>query len=666
MLAFVQPVHAANDQVLRGPTPDWVVPIEPMAVPEDASGLLFVRRNDFHIHLDDQGQALHHGYRIRILHPNALQLGNLSLAWKPSAGAPTVHAIRVHRGGDVIDVLENASFEILRREDQLEAASLDGILTAILRVADLRVGDELEVGMTIRANDPTLGPTVAGVLLLAPEPPPGRFHLGLSWEEGQEPNLRMTPDMAAVAERGARTLSLRFDNPAMLISPNNAPPRYLWQRIVEYSDFADWAAISRHFAPLYSQAATLAPDSPLKAEARRIAAAHADPLDRARAALRLVQQEVRYIYVGLDGANLMPATADETWQRRYGDCKGKTTLLLALLTELGIDAQAVLVNNAGADDGLDERLPNPGLFNHVLVRAEIGGAGYWLDGTLPPVAEPSLDPALPYRWTLPLTAEGSSIQRQAWLPAERPDEVTLFDIDARTGFDEPARITQTTIVRGITGLQQYAELSALTSGQLLNSVRQHWIGNTWQTIEDARWRYDAGAQASILTVIGSGTVDWSSHGAGRSLTLPGGGFNPPPRRVRPAEQDQDAPYYTAPSYSCHVTTVRLPEATQASHWSFNTSFDTRIFARTHYRAFDLRDGAIRMVRGSRIEQQEIDAADVQRDNARIAAFDNSMASITYDPTRSTPLSAWNRRVPATDEIDWTADRVPCLPAAATR
>lgn len=665
MLALAQPVHAANDQVLRAPPPDWVVPTEPMAVPEDASGLFFVRRNDFHVHLDDEGQALHHGYRIRILHPNALQLGNLSLAWKPSAGAPTVHAIRVHRGGDVIDILENATFEILRREDQLEAASLDGILTAILRVADLRVGDELEVGMTIRANDPTLGPTVAGILLLAPEPPPGRFRLGLSWDEGQEPNLRMTPDMAAVAERGARTLSLRFDNPATLVSPNNAPPRYMWQRIVEYSDFPDWAAISRHFAPLYSRASTLGPDSPLRAEARRIAAAHADPLDRARAALRLVQQEVRYIYVGLDGANLMPATADETWRRRYGDCKGKTTLLLALLAELGIDAQAVLVNNAGADDGLDERLPNPGLFNHVLVRAELDGAVYWLDGTLPPVAEPSLDPVLPYRWTLPLTAEGSSIQRQAWRPAERPDELTLFEIDARAGFDEPARITQTTIVRGIAGLQQQAELSGLTAAQLLNGFRQHGVGDIWQTIDEARWRYDARAQASILTIVGSGTVDWSSRGGeGRSLTLPGGGFNPPPRRVRPAEQDQAAPYYNAPSYNCHVTTVRLPESTQAAHWSFNTSFDTRIFSRTHYRAFELRDGAIRMVRGTRIEQQEIDAADARRDNMRIAAFDNSMASITYDPTRITARSVSNRPVPATDEIDWTADQVPCLSAAA--
>src|SRR3546814_20748642 len=56
-------------------------------------------------------------------------------------------------------------------------------------------------------------------------------------------------------------------------------------------------------------------------EAARIAAAHSAPLDRASAALKLVQRDVRYIYVGLGNGNLTPATAEATWQRRYGDCE---------------------------------------------------------------------------------------------------------------------------------------------------------------------------------------------------------------------------------------------------------------------------------------------------------------------------------------------------------
>jgi transglutaminase-like putative cysteine protease len=664
-MTIAAPAYADNDQVLRAPAPDWVKPAELRPVPENASGLMFVRRFDNLVHLDAGGQAHYLGYRIKILHSNALQLGNLSIAWNPSAGAPTVHAIRVHRGAEMVDVLKSASFQILRREDQLEAASLDGILTAVLRVPDLRVGDELEVGLTVPVSDPTLGPNDTGLLTLVPDPAPGGYRLGLSWADGYKPNLKMTPDMATAARQSGRGVTVDFADPPTLALPQGAPARYAWQRLLEYSDFSDWAAISRHFAPLYARAAAIEPGSPLKEEARRIAAAHANPLDRARAALKLVQQEVRYVYVGLNGGNLTPATAAETWQRRYGDCKGKTVLLLGLLAELGIEAQPVLVNNNGADDGLNERLPSPRLFDHVLVRARIGGSDYWLDGTLPPVAEPSLVPVVPYRWTLPVTAQGRTIERREWQPARQPDEVTLYEIDARPGFDQPAKITSTTIVRGIKGLQQQVQLSGLTPAQLLSAWRQDMAGGPWQTIDDAKWRYDAKAQASIMIVTGTGTVDWSNQGVGgKSLTLPGGGFNPPERRVRSADQAQDAPYYNAPEFACHVTTVRLPEATDVRHWSYNTSFDTRMFGRNYYRAFELREGAIRMVRGSRVEQQEIDAAVARRDNDRIGAFDNSMARISYNPADATAATQSKRSVPATYEIDWTADDVPCLSPVA--
>ena len=30
------------------------------------------------------------------------------------------------------------------------------------------------------------------------------------------------------------------------------------------------------------------------------------------------------VYVGLDGGNYRPAAADDTWHRRFGDCKAKT------------------------------------------------------------------------------------------------------------------------------------------------------------------------------------------------------------------------------------------------------------------------------------------------------------------------------------------------------
>ena len=579
-----------------------------------------------------------------------------------------MHALRIHRGSETIDVLRAAKFEILRREDNLEAAMITGTLTAVLKVPDLRVGDELEIAYTLPSSDPTLRAPLAAVGVrgraAGASPPPGRYRLGLSWDPGQAPKLRATDDVAGKLERAASAVDIRFDNPPTIAPPKHAPPRYAWQRLIEFTDFSGWPAVSQRFAGLFAAAAKLSPDSPLKQEAARIAAGSPDPLARASAALKLVQQQVRYIYVGLDGGNYLPASADATWQRRYGDCKAKTALLLALLGQLGVPAEAVLVRNQGADDGFDTRLPEPALFDHVLVRASIGGKSYWLDGTLPAVATPTATPDFPYGWVLPLTAAGHELEPIKWSPATKPETLNLYEIDARAGLDKPARIVTTSIERGPKALAEYEQMSALSSDQLLQALRGSLTGDSnWNSIDAVKYHYDEAERASVLEISGMGPVNWDKDDAPRrSLSLPGGGFSPPDRRQRAPDQDQKAPYYNDPDFNCYVTTVRLPTNTKPGNWSYNTTFATMMYGELYYRAFDLRDGSLRMVRGMRAQQTEITPAQAALDNARLGSFDNSMAWLNYDPA-GTGSPAGPFRVPATYEGDWLHSADACLPEA---
>lgn len=656
--------RAQTDQVRRGPPPAWAQPSDLLAVPADAAGAVFNRRHNVQVRLEREGQASYVAYRTRILNPSALQLGTVSITWQPAAGAPTVHAVTVHRGAESIDALTTAKFEVLRREDGLDQARLDGNLTAVLRVPDLRVGDELEVAVTLPTSDPTLGKAASGLVMLASDPPPGRYQLGVSWDDTRQPVVRPTPDLANMVVQNGRSITLRLDNPPVATAPDRAPPRYAWRRAIEFSEFADWGSVSRRFAPLYAAAAAVSEGSPVAKEAARIAAAHSTTSERIRAALKLVQQDVRYTYVGLDGGNLRPATAAETWARRYGDCKGKTALLLAILARLKIPAEPVLVLAGTSDDGLDQRLPGPALFDHVLVRARVDGGTWWLDGTLPPVATPSTTPLLPLRWVLPLSASGATLEDLGWSPPQMPDEVHLFDADAGDGFDALARVTTTDIVRGPKGLREYVGFSALSPAQLTQAFRQKLVGDFWQTVDQVQWRYDEKTRASVLRIVGTATLPWEkADEGGRSWSLPGGGFSPPDRRVRAADQDQTAPYRNDTDSTCYVTTVRLPKGMSAKQWAAAPSYDQLMFGRRYYRAFDLRDDAIRMVRASRPEVLDVDAATAKRDNARLAAFDNSMGWINYTLNPSgwqKPLVS-AKRVPTTDEIDWTADSAPCGP-----
>lgn len=649
--------------MLRGPVPDWVVPSDPLPLAENPEGAVFFRYQDTVVHLHAEGQDNFVGQRIRILHPQALQLGNIQIAWNPAAGAPVVHHLRIHRDGEIIDVLEESEFEILRREDQLEQAMLDGLLTASLRVPDLRIGDELEIAFTTPGHDPTLEEQSSGLLALAPATAPGRFGLQLVWSEGQKPDVKLTPDFEKVAEKSDDRIVLRFDNPPISMPPKDAPPRFGWMRIMVYSDFSDRSAVSSRFDQMFRAASAIASDSAIAEEAARIAAKHTSQRDRAEAALDLVQRQVRYVYVGLNGGNYAPASADETWNRRYGDCKGKTALLLALLNELDIQAEAVLASNGGGDDGLDERLPNPGIFDHVLVRATIDGETLWMDGTMPAVATASRRPLFDYRYVLPLKKAGGELDRLTIVPAELPQEMGINEIDARAGFDVPARRVMKTVKRGIEGLVEYQQFSSVTQAQLAQSIRSAFAGSeSWDTVEDVTYRFDEETGASILTIEGTGPVDWKTSGSERYLTLPGGGFSPPSRRVRGQNDPANVPFYTEPTYNCHVTTVRLPDDTDLENWGFNTVFRNMIYGRLYYRMMEKRDDrTIRMVRGSRTQFREISTDRAERENGRLADFDNSMARISYDPTEVMEPYGELRDVPATWEIDWAADATHCLP-----
>jgi hypothetical protein len=131
-----------------------------------------------------------------------------------------------------------------------------------------------------------------------------------------------------------------------------------------------------------------------------------------------------------------------------------------------------------------------------------------------------------------VASDGRGLEWVPWHPAVRPDEIDLYDVDARAGFDVPAKVTSTTIMRGVKGLQQQVQLSVVTPDQLLAAIRQNFTGSTWQTVGAVKWRYDEKAQASILTVSGTWNVDWENDGgSARWLALPGGGFSPPDKRI---------------------------------------------------------------------------------------------------------------------------------------
>jgi transglutaminase-like putative cysteine protease len=89
-----------------------------------------------------------------------------------------------------------------------------------------------------------------------------------------------------------------------------------------------------------------------------------DPLEQSRTLYNYVSKNIRYVAIYFGAGGVVPHYADEIIQNKYGDCKDKTVLLIALLKAKGIDASSADINSGNAYS--IPKLAVLGPFNHVI------------------------------------------------------------------------------------------------------------------------------------------------------------------------------------------------------------------------------------------------------------------------------------------------------------
>lgn len=672
-LSLPFPVMAADD-VRYARRPDWVQPVPAPVQPARPQGAFSILARDVQVHLDDDGQHFFESSTFRINTAEGLELGNLMIAWDPEAGGPTVHTLQVVRDGEVIDVLRRQRFAILQREGGLEQSMLTGVLTAAMQIQGLRVGDQIVYESTTDILDPTLGEHPSGSMAMPAIPSDGTYRMRLSWDNSHRPQWLATSDIQPLLQQAGNSVAVQLDRPGQYFPPESAPLRHVVGRALEYSAFADWPQVSRSLYPLFRNAAVLPRNSELRDDVARIMRTHADQAGRAQAALRLVQDQVRYVYVGLNGGALTPASVADTWDRRYGDCKAKTVMLLALLGEIGIPAEAVLVNQSTGGDGIEAFLPGPTAFDHVLVRAQVDGQTVWLDGTR--AGDTRLNPLPPeiYANVLPLRETGSDLERLPYVPPEHPQRIELYSIDATAGVDQEAESSITLITRGGEALQLRAALLALQPDALDQALRQLVGGEAgWAELRQVDWHFDEAEAALVLEASGRDRIDWDEpdNYAITGFAVTAAGFYPPEERRRPPQQDHAAPYVNEPGrYTCRITTIRLPQTRGTQGWLLDEDAMNQVIGGVAFwRMAELADGEVRSLMSTRTLAREITAEEAAAANAAIPGFDNAISRV-YLRRQAAPESQRSiaadgiERVPATSERDWLRDASVCRAPAA--
>ena len=633
---LASPTQAA-DELAFGPVPPWVAaqPVPAAAASSDAAVTFLIFDNQ--AKLEPGMAASYSHYAVRINNSQGLAAGNIVASWNPAFDKLTVHRVMIRRGDQQIDVLgKGQKFTVIRREQDLEQQMLNGQLTATLQPEGLQVGDIMEVETSIIHRDPTLGDHME---LNGSFNFPMRVELAsLRFIAPAKLTIRsrLTGDLKApiVTEKGGENISTWTMSPLVpQTGPAFAPPRYANSRSVEFTDFQSWNDLAALFVPLFERASQIPGDSALRPEIERIRAASPDPAKRAELALQLVEEKVRYVSLALGIGGLVPASANETWRRRFGDCKAKTALLIGLLRELDIQAVPILVNT-GSGDGLNERLPMVDLFDHVIVRAEVAGKTYWLDSTRTgDVSLTTLDVPF-YHWGLPVVHNSSLVSIKPE-PRTRPDMETLIRTDASAGASKPAPTVLDIIMRGDLALVQNNLMSGLDPSfrdQVMRKQLQDPLDRF--EIDKVSGAYDAATKTYRLHGEGRQTLDLN---AGIYWTeVPSPGYEAD--FARSGTRNRDAPVQiNYPSFNRTMQVITLPKD-RVSRTTFKVApIATTVAGVEYHRTVTNEGGVVTIDATSRSLVPEISYAEALSAQNRLRDLDDDNIWIRFSD--STPVAA---------------------------
>jgi transglutaminase-like putative cysteine protease len=317
----------------------------------------------------------------QITSDNGVQNGaSITVSFDPSYQKLVFHSIQLWRGGTMANRLDRSQIKLFQREKDMESFLYDGAYTAQCELEDVRVGDVIEFAYSILGDNPVKKGRYSNLFYLDWSSPVRRVVTRIVYPTARKLNFlnknRQVKPVVTTRNEMTEWFCDEKNVPGRRTDPD-VPVDYDPHARVQVTEYSSWRELVEWALPLYETEASLSPDLQAEiAKLREIPKAE----ERILAALRFVQEQVRYLGIESGIGSHRPTAPGEVLRRRFGDCKEKALLLTTLLRQIGIEAAPALVSSS-LRGSVSERLPAPGDFDHVIVQVTNGTATHWLDAT---------------------------------------------------------------------------------------------------------------------------------------------------------------------------------------------------------------------------------------------------------------------------------------------
>lgn len=268
----------------------------------------------------------------------------VSVDFHPSYQKLIFHSINVIRNGKVIPKLKGSRFRVIHNEDERSLHLYSDKRTALLILDDIRKGDFIDYSYTLIGENPVFGGKFSLTFLSQYTFPIAHLYLSVVVPAGrslQIKNMGNTREPVITRNEEATSYEWQWDQVKPLRLQENLPGWYEPYSQVMISEYKDWKEVNDWAMGLFKP---VTPRGELNEKIRQIQTKFNSPESRALAAVRYVQDEIRYTGLEMGVNSHQPTDPTTVCQRRYGDCKDKSYLLCTMLGALGIEAYPVMIN----------------------------------------------------------------------------------------------------------------------------------------------------------------------------------------------------------------------------------------------------------------------------------------------------------------------------------
>ncbi len=479
VLLLLAPGALRAQQAYRiGPPAPWIKPIPAEHAAEGPEGKA---TSGFEMLLVDRQEAVggaalerykHVAYRL--LTEGAVENNSqIEIAVDPTYEQITLHAVTVTRDGKPVDQLKSGQIRVLKRESEMDDHIFNGTVSVVLVLEDVKPGDVVEYSYTRRGANPVFAGHYMGSFLLQQDSPLREMHFRLLWPQSRPLYIRRhetTVEPVITTAGSLREYNWSARNvPARLLDAD-LPEWYDAFPDVQLSDFASWSQVAEWGDSLFSTPGSI--PAALRNRIARIRSENSSQEFQAIAALRYVQDEVRYLGVEIGANSHKPFPIATVLQRGYGDCKDKAQLLVAMLSALGIPARPALVSTSYGSH-LSELQPTAAYFDHAIVQAEVDGKEYWLDPTALYQRGPLASVAAQFGVGLVLGGAGDSLVPMPQVPAADPltDVSVTFELG---DVGKPVTMRVETDYRGTTATSVRGRIRGLSPEKLRRDYTEYY------------------------------------------------------------------------------------------------------------------------------------------------------------------------------------------------